>query len=144
MTALVLIRGGGAHGHGQDDHGREEPPPAVPSGANVTHSPRGANLTQPRPLAGLRLTHRGRLVVLTLSMVLAAGVGFAGGRADAAPVPGATAGVVVQSGDTLWALAHDVATPGEDVRDVVLEIQRLNGMATADLVAGQVIRLPAD
>ena len=135
MTALVLIRGGGAHGQGEDDHGRAAPPRAVPSGANVTH---------PRPVAGLRLTHRGRLVVLTLSMVLAAGVGFVGGRADAAPVPPATAGVVVQRGDTLWALSRDVAAPGEDVRDVVLEIQLLNGMATADLVAGQVIRLPAD
>lgn len=135
MTALVLIRGGGVHGRGEGGHGTPSPAPAVLSGANVPH---------PRPAAGLRLTPRGRLLVLTLSMVLAAGVGFAGGRADAAPVPAATAGVVVERGDTLWALARDVAAPGEDVRDVVLEIQRLNGMATAGLVAGQVIRLPAE
>ena len=136
MTALVLIRGGSEHGQGADDHGRPSPPRALRSEAHVPHR---------RTVDGrLRLTRRGRLAVLALSMVRAAGVGFAGGRADAAPVPAATASVVVKPGDTLWALAGDVAAPGEDVRDVILEIQRLNGRGTADLVAGQIIRLPTE
>jgi LysM repeat protein len=50
--------------------------------------------------------------------------------------------VVVQSGDTLWSIADTVAGPGDDVRAVVDEIQRVNGLRTADLVPGQVLRLP--
>ena len=71
-------------------------------------------------------------------------LGFAGGRADAAAAPEApeTVGVVVQPGDTLWAFAARVAEPGEDLRDVVREIQRLNGMGSANLVAGEVVQLP--
>ena len=48
----------------------------------------------------------------------------------------------VQDGDTLWAIASGVARPGEDLRDVVREIEMLNGMPSAVLTAGQQILLP--
>jgi nucleoid-associated protein YgaU len=92
----------------------------------------------------LRLTRRGRGLLVTLALVAAVLLGFVGGRANAASDPGpSTVSVVVRPGDTLWSLARGVAEPGEDVRDVVLELQWLNGMDSAALVAGDVIRLPA-
>lgn len=90
-------------------------------------------------LRGLRLTRRGRVVVWLLALVAAAGILLGGGRALAGePVSPAPLGTVtVQSGQTLWQIASDVALPGEDVRDVVAEIKEVNGLATADIQAGQ-------
>jgi len=50
----------------------------------------------------------------------------------------------VAEGETLWAIASGLAAPGEDVRDVVAELVDLNGLAGAQLRAGQQILLPAD
>lgn len=96
---------------------------------------------QERPL---RLTRRGRLVVLLLAaLVLMAGVqggqALADGPSRALEVTTHTVG----AGETLWEIAAESARPGEDVRDVVLELQSLNGLATAGLDAGQELILPA-
>jgi len=50
---------------------------------------------------------------------------------------------VVQPGETLWGIAREVAGPGEDVRDVVMELVELNGLPSAGLMAGQSIVVPA-
>jgi nucleoid-associated protein YgaU len=49
--------------------------------------------------------------------------------------------VVVQPGDTLWSIASPVANGG-DVRAVIAEIRRLNGLSSARLVPGQTLQLP--
>jgi LysM repeat protein len=56
-----------------------------------------------------------------------------------AVTPGAV--VTVQPGDTLWSIASPVADGG-DVRAVVAEIRRLNGLSSARLVPGQTLQLP--
>jgi Tfp pilus assembly protein FimV len=52
-----------------------------------------------------------------------------------------SATVVVQSGDTLWSLAQQLA-PEEDPRAVVDAVVDLNGLQDADLVPGMVLQLP--
>ncbi|MFC8733325.1 LysM peptidoglycan-binding domain-containing protein [Luteimicrobium sp. NPDC057192] len=49
---------------------------------------------------------------------------------------------VVQPGETLWALASSVASSREDLRDVVVEIERLNNLDGAGLRAGEQLLLP--
>jgi nucleoid-associated protein YgaU len=92
----------------------------------------------------LRLTRRAR----RLAVVLALGCGVAlgswldtmvGGGADLRLAGEST--VVVQSGDTLWSIASSVAGD-DDVRAVVDQIQRVNGLAGSALEPGQVLRLP--
>ncbi len=102
-----------------------------------------------RPVAAggegrLHLTRRGRVVVALLGLAVVLG-GLVGGRAVAEAPERATEVTThaVQSGETLWAIAASVAGPGEDVRDVVLGLQELNGLADASLQAGQVLLLPA-
>jgi nucleoid-associated protein YgaU len=46
--------------------------------------------------------------------------------------------VVVQQGDTLWAIARRIA-PSGNIANLVNELVRLNG---ADLQVGQVVRIP--
>lgn len=96
------------------------------------------------PEGRLHLTRRGRVVValLGLAVVLA---GAMGGRAVADGPEQATEVTThaVMSGETLWQIAADVAAPGEDVRDVVLRLQDLNGLASGSLQAGQVVLVPA-
>jgi len=95
---------------------------------------------------GLRITARGRrLVLLVLVLVLAgavvlwhAGESQAGQQAEPAP---ALTQVTVQSGDTLWSVAHRIA-PQRDARDVVDQLRRLNGLSTGQLRVGQQLLLP--
>ncbi|CAN5299105.1 hypothetical protein BH11ACT1_BH11ACT1_20320 [soil metagenome] len=93
----------------------------------------------------LRLTRRGRWVLAVVASVVAIGTGIAGGQAVAAGPTQAleVVGYTVQPGDTLWRIAADVAVPGEDVRDVIVELQDLNALPRAELTAGQHLVLPA-
>jgi LysM repeat protein len=93
----------------------------------------------------LRLTRRGRWVVAALASVVAIGTGIVGGQAVAAGPTQALEVVsyTVQPGDTLWQIAAHVAVPGEDVRDVIVELQDLNALPRAELTAGQHLVVPA-
>lgn len=116
-----------------------------------------------RPSAGL--TRRGRLartlLVLSLSVVLGAGFAMKAGAGDAvangngalstAKINGSSdvAGnsaksyivVTVASGETLWSLASAMADGG-DVQALVAEIASANSLDSADLTAGQKLRIP--
>ncbi|MCC2322028.1 LysM peptidoglycan-binding domain-containing protein [Cellulomonas xiejunii] len=79
-----------------------------------------------------------------LGIALAGGVGGAAASAQADGPVAATEvrRVEVAPGQTLWGIAADVAAPGEDVRDVVLELMALNELPSAGLQAGQRIVVP--
>ncbi|MFI2752674.1 LysM peptidoglycan-binding domain-containing protein [Cellulomonas sp. P22] len=94
--------------------------------------------------APLRLTTRGRWVVAVLSLVVVSLVGLIGTRAVADAPPPALESYTVMAGDTFWQIAADVAGPGEDVRDVILELVELNGLDGAGLMSGQQILLPTE
>lgn len=49
--------------------------------------------------------------------------------------------VVVQAGDTLWSIASE-RYPADDVRVRVDDIERLNGLQSPHIEAGQTLRLP--
>ena len=92
----------------------------------------------------LRLTRRARrlVAVLVLSGAVAVGtvLGNVSQQDDGLRLAG-DGSTVVRAGDTLWSIARSVA--GEaDVRAVVDEIQRLNGLEGTALVPGQVLQLP--
>ncbi len=118
-----------------------------PSRVAVGAAPAGGDRVAQMSESGsqLRLTRRGRALLVSGALLLGAVLGFFGGRVDAvaAPEPPETVGVVIERGDTLWGLAALTAGPGEDLRDVVREIQALNGMTSADLVVGEVVQIPA-
>ena len=95
----------------------------------------------------VRLTRRGRVVVLLASLVLAFAVGIlvaAGSVATgAAGTPEPTKVITVGSGDTLWQIAADLADDG-DVRSMMTKIESLNAMDGGMLTAGQRLVVPAE
>lgn len=97
------------------------------------------------PHAPLRLTVRGKRVLAALLIVGAAALGSVGGAVlgSAEQLPAAVTTVTVSSGDTLWSIAADAASPGADVRDVVAQIADLNGLQGSQLAAGQQLEVPA-
>ena len=115
---------------------------AAARGVRAGVEPRGAHAGH---TGELRLTRRGRWVLAVLASVVAIGTGIVGGQAVAAGPTQAleVVGYTVQPGDTLWQIAADVAVPGEDVRDVIVELQDLNALPRAELSAGQHLVLPA-
>ena len=50
--------------------------------------------------------------------------------------------VVVQPGDSLWSLGQRYAPAGTDLRRWVFEVERLNDLHHAALVAGEELRVP--
>ena len=106
-----------------------------------------ATLQSARPTTTVRLTRRGRLVVLLLALavLLAAGLWLAqASMADGEDTPDPTRVVVVAPGETLWGLAQEtVAATGEgDAASVVTDIQELNDLDSGVLQAGQELRVP--
>jgi hypothetical protein len=95
----------------------------------------------------MRLTRRGRLVVLTLALltVLAVGLFLASGSvATGEPgTPEPTRVVMVGSGDTLWGIASDLADDG-DVRAMIERIERLNALDSGMVSAGQELLVPTE
>ena len=94
------------------------------------------------PLRSRRATHSfhpGRWPIVLVTMVTL-------GLALARVLPGAGAPVdavvVVQPGDTLWAIAA-ARYPGDDVRARVDEIERLNRLQSPVIEVGQTLRIPA-
>ena len=49
----------------------------------------------------------------------------------------------VTSGDRLWDIAAEVTEPGEDVRDTLGAIKRMNGLESSLLQPGQVLIVPS-
>jgi len=92
----------------------------------------------------LRLTRRGRAVVLSL-LVLVASVASAvlfttASRAESqAATPAPT--VTVETGDTLWDIAVRVM-PGQDGQSAVAELRRINRLDGYGLSPGQILILP--
>ena len=103
-----------------------------------------SNSTNP---SGLHLTRRGRLartlLVLSLAVVLASAFGIkaGAGTTDLVGAPTSFIEVTVAPGDTLWSLATRLAD-GTDVRALVDEITIVNALASADVNAGQKLRIP--
>lgn len=98
-----------------------------------------------RPPSSVRLTRRGRVVVLlaALALVLLSAF-FLGSVAVGSETPGQaepTEIVMVGTGDTLWGIAAELTADG-DVRSTMREIERLNALDSVALSAGQKLRVP--
>jgi hypothetical protein len=103
------------------------------------------------PLPPLRLTRRGRVVLIGIPLVLLAVLIFllagflnapakaADSAADLSVTP--TVSVTVQSGESLWAIAAAVA-PERDPRDVIADIVQLNNLTAGAVVPGQQLFVP--
>ena len=104
------------------------------------------------PLPPLRLTRRGRVVLIGIPLILLAALllslaGFFNSPAKASDtaadlVATPTVSVTVQPGQTLWGIAASVA-PGRDARDVVADIVQLNNLAGGPVIPGQELFVPA-
>lgn len=107
----------------------------------------------PRELAPVRLTPRGRLllvaiIMLVSSLVLALatlGPVFAQGQSGAPESGGASpvsATWVVQPGETLWVIAERIE-PDTDPRETVARIVAMNDLPNSSVLVGQELQLPA-
>jgi len=82
-----------------------------------------------------------RVVVVSLVGSLLALVVLTGSAYGSSPASSRT--VLVQPGDTIWNIAAG-HYPGEDIRERVAEIEAVNHLPGAFVVAGQDLALPPD
>ena len=93
--------------------------------------------------APLRLTRRGRIVlVVAVALLVLLGARVGSAVAGSAGEPEEVRVHVVAAGETLWDHAAALASPGEDLRDVVARLVELNGLSSSGLQAGQRLLLP--
>ncbi|TMR89628.1 LysM peptidoglycan-binding domain-containing protein [Nonomuraea basaltis] len=111
---------------------------------------RAASRLERRSSPPLRLTRRGRVVLVVAVALLSLGGFWLGtravGHASVKVVVPSHAGlpwVEVHQGDTLWAIA-DVLSGGEDPGAVVEEIKRLNGLPDSIIHPGVRLYVPRD
>jgi LysM repeat protein len=103
---------------------------------------------RPAGRARLRITRRGYAVLtflVALPLVIAAfAITTSGGGAAATGVASnvSFSYVTVQSGDTLWQIAGEIA-PSSDPRDVISDIVHLNQLSTSDVQPGQRLAIPS-
>jgi hypothetical protein len=97
--------------------------------------------------ARLRITARGRAVLLGIvatPLVIAAlvfGLNAGGAAATLDPAPDTFTYVTVESGQSLWDIAAEVA-PGVDPREFAAEVGSLNQLESAELQPGQQLAIP--
>jgi LysM domain len=90
----------------------------------------------------VRLTRRGRAVVLVLLLVVAGlGVALAASASRAAAPSGPAPTAVVRPGDTLWSVAER-HVPATDPFVAIEEIRRLNGLSGYTIHPCQTLTLP--
>ena len=92
----------------------------------------------------LRLTRRGRVVVLgffILMASLASAILLASASRADEPVTGPAASVVVQPDDTLWSIAARTA-PGRDPYAAIADLRRVNDLEGYVVHPGQTLELP--
>ncbi|MGF7239121.1 MAG: LysM peptidoglycan-binding domain-containing protein [Frankia sp.] len=90
----------------------------------------------------LRLTRRGRIVVILLiAALLSMVISLAKVASSASSNPRPAPVHLVVPGETLWRIAQS-AHPGGDPRAEVSKIMSFNHLSTATVVPGQAIRLP--
>ena len=107
---------------------------------------------RPAALPPLRLTRRGRIVLIGIPLVLLAALllslaGFFNSPAkasdsDAELQTTSAVTVTVQPGQSLWGIAAAVV-PDRDARDVVADIVQLNNLSAGAVFPGQQLFVPA-
>jgi hypothetical protein len=92
----------------------------------------------------VRLTRRGRIVVVGFVMLLLIVAGFTLGRGSSQAMGhhrSVQHTVTVEAGESLWSVAARIA-PHDDPRLVVAAITSLNHLASATVVPGQQLIVP--
>lgn len=115
---------------------------AAPALSGLRSGRRSAGRRRRAAAPALRMTRRGRLVVLTLALLVVLLPGAWRAMATAQVEGPTTVAVTVQPGDTLWGIAAEI-DPGADPRALIAEIREMNALTQSGLVPGQVLVVPA-
>jgi hypothetical protein len=117
---------------------------AAPGATRPAEPVRAAQTASAVRPARLRLTRRGRVVLVVLPALLTLSAAFlaaAPGAAEAAPRVTPDRTVVVGTGDSLWTIAERIA-PHTDPRTTVAALERANGLPDGRVQAGATLVLP--
>lgn len=111
------------------------------SNRNANKSRARAEIAERRRLREKKKNSR-RLRCLTFLMVFAAVISvFIASAANATKISD-TKTYIVSTGDTLWGIAEYCSTDNRDLREVMDDIMKLNGMTSAQINIGEELTIP--
>jgi LysM domain len=97
----------------------------------------------PARRGSVRLTRRGRVVVLGAGLGAALGLGLLGAsHARAGDQPEQTKVITVRPGQTLWDIASTASAQTGDTRSMISHLEALNHLDSTTLQVGQHLRVP--
>lgn len=79
------------------------------------------------------------IILISLSVSLLGGDLDAYASSDHTPIEYS---VEIVNGDTLWSIASKHADKGQDVREYIYNLKKVNGLKSSILQEGQTLRLP--
>ena len=94
-----------------------------------------------------RIINRGRFICFVLAVILIfcfVIMGILNSSAAKEKVDMRYIKVEIEEGDTLWALAKVYGSEDKDIREIVYDICKINGIKASDLRPGQIIMIPED
>lgn len=92
-----------------------------------------------------RIKSRSRFIlfVMLLLLVMTSMVNLAIGLGDVSSMTAETfEEVLIGSGDTLWQIASEYVGESQDVRELIHQICKINGISADSIYPGQMIRIP--
>jgi len=81
------------------------------------------------------------LTIAIIMTISAAGTVIGANQAESLTKP-VYSEITIQAGDTLWELAKEFGPADQDVREVVYEICKINGISAEGIYPGQTILIP--
>jgi hypothetical protein len=118
---------------------------------NEQHISRSPVFTSPQRPAFRIAAHKrfiriaGLLIAAIMILLLSLSISLLGGDQDAFAASGdftVKHSYEIVQGDTLWSIASHQMHKGQDIREYINEIKKLNGLKSIILQEGQVIQLP--
>ncbi len=90
-----------------------------------------------------KIVNRKRFIAFCLAVLLLAGccTAAAVNRVFAKEEPRLQE-IRVVPGDTLWRIAAEYGDPGDDIRNTIIDIQKINGLKGPVIYAGQTLLVP--
>ena len=108
--------------------------------------PFGSSVSSASPKSHLKMTRRGRAVLLVIVaiplVILALVIGARASSATATHESGHLTSITVGTGQSLWQVATKIA-PQSDPRDVIADIMSVNQLDSAAVYPGEKLNIPA-
>lgn len=87
----------------------------------------------------MRIVNKKRFILVIMILIILVITLFS--HCSAMPKNNETESITISTGDTLWSIASEYKKPGQDVREYIYELRKLNNLENCTIYQGQEIQI---